>query len=74
MLSAALVEEAGKDLAGLCHRGGNGLPCDSGVKNSPANAGDTGSIRDPGRSYMPRTDHVPQLSGPGAATAEACAS
>ena len=68
MVSAAPVEEAGKDLAGLRHRGRKGLPCDSGVKNSPANAGDTGSIRDPGRSYMPRTclDHVPQLSGPGA--------
>ena len=33
------------------------------VKNPPANAGDTGSIPDLGRSHMPRNDkaHVPQL-------------
>ena len=26
------------------------------VKNPPANAGDTGSIPDPGRSHMPRSN------------------
>ena len=29
-----------------------GFPGDSLVKNPPANAGDTGSIPDPGRSHM----------------------
>ena len=33
------------------------------VKNSPANAGHTGSSPGPGRSHMPRSNkaHVPQL-------------
>ena len=30
-----------------------GFPVGSVVKNLPANAGDTGSILDPGRSHMP---------------------
>ena len=30
-----------------------GVPGGSVVKNPPANAGDTGLIPDPGRSYMP---------------------
>jgi len=30
------------------------FPVDSVVKNLPANAGDMGSISDPGRSHMPR--------------------
>ena len=29
------------------------------VKNLPANAGDTGSIPDPGRSYMPQSNEAP---------------
>ena len=32
-----------------------GLPGGSAVKNPPANAGDTGSVPDPGRSHMPRS-------------------
>ena len=39
------------------------------VKNPPANAGDTGSIRDP-RRLIP---HVEEQLSPGAETAEACA-
>ena len=51
------------------------------VKNPPANAGDTGSIRDPGR-WMPHVEEQlspctvtvePVLWSPGAETAEACA-
>ena len=33
-----------------------GFPGGSAVKNPPANAGDTGSVHDPGRSYMPRSN------------------
>ena len=33
-----------------------GLPGGSLVKNPPANAGDTGSIPDPGRSQMPQSN------------------
>ena len=33
-----------------------GLPGGSAVKNSPANAGETGSTSDPGRSHMPRSN------------------
>ena len=35
------------------------------VKNAPANAGDMGSILNPGRSHMPRSNytHAPQLLG-----------
>ena len=33
-----------------------GFPGGSVVKNLPANAGDTGSIPDPGRSHMPQSD------------------
>ena len=44
---------------------GSGLPWRSTVvKNLPANAGDTGSIPDPGRSYMPQSHSAcapPQL-------------
>ena len=36
------------------HEGG--LPSGSVVKTLPANAGDTGSIPDPGRSHMPRNN------------------
>ena len=35
---------------------GRGFPDSSVVKNLPANAGDTGSIPDPGRSHMPWND------------------
>ena len=43
------------------------------VKNTPANAGDMGSIPGPGRSHMPQSNWacVPQLLSPHAATAEA---
>ena len=42
-----------------------GFPGGSAVKNLPANAGDTGSIPDPGRSHVPRYNRarVPQLMG-----------
>ena len=42
----------------------NGFPDSSVVKNLPANAGDTGSILDPGRSHRPWSNeaHVPLLS------------
>ena len=33
-----------------------GLPGGSVVKNPPASAGDTGSVPDPGRSHMPRSN------------------
>ena len=33
-----------------------GFPGGSVVKNLPANAGDTGSISDPGRSHIPRSN------------------
>ena len=33
-----------------------GFKVGSVVKNLPANAGDMGSISDPGRSYMPQSD------------------
>ena len=33
-----------------------GFPGGSAVKNLPANAGDKGSIPDPGRSHMPRSN------------------
>ena len=41
----------------------NGFPDSSVVKNVPANAGDTGSILDPGRSHRPWSNkaHVPLL-------------
>ena len=40
-----------------------GFPGGSGVKNPHASAGDTGSIPDPGRSHMPRSNEAraPQL-------------
>ena len=40
-----------------------GFPGGSVVRNLPANARDTGSIPDPGRSHMPRSNqiHAPQL-------------
>ena len=58
------------------------------VKNSPANAGDTGSIPGPGRSHMPWSNYArapqllslrsrarePQLLSPRATTTEARAS
>ena len=61
------------------------FPSGTVVKNSPANAGDTGSSPGPGRSHMPRsnkarapqllslcsTAHEPQLLSPHAATTEA---
>ena len=36
------------------------------VKNPPANAGDTGSSPDPGRSHMPQSNkaHAPRLLKP----------
>ena len=57
------------------------------VKNLPANAGDMGSIRGPGRSHIPWSNKArvpqllslhsracaPQLLSPRAATTEACA-
>ena len=33
-----------------------GFPCGSVVKNLPPNAGDMGSIPDPGRSHMPKSN------------------
>lgn len=41
----------------------HGFPGGSGVKNSPANGGDTGSTRDPGGSHVLRSDwaHAPQV-------------
>ena len=41
----------------------DGLPGGSVVKNLPAKAGDAGSITDPGRSHMPRSNKAcaPQL-------------
>ena len=43
-----------------------GLPGGSVVKNLPANAGDTGSVPDLGRSHMPQSNqaHVPQEEKP----------
>ena len=40
-----------------------GFPGGLVVKNPPANTGDMGSIPDPGRSHMPRSNeaHVPRL-------------
>ena len=38
-----------------------GFPCGSMVKNLPANAGDTGSISDPGRSHLPRSNLAYEL-------------
>ena len=35
----------------------DGFPGGSGVKNLPANAGDTGSIPGPGRSHVPPVCH-----------------
>ena len=32
------------------------FPCGAVVKNPPANAGDTGSSLDPGRSHMPQSN------------------
>ena len=49
-----------------------GFPGGSVVKNPPADAGDTGSIPDPGRSHVPwstsRTE--PVIQGPRAASPE----
>ena len=49
------------------------------VKNPPANAGDSGSIPDPGRSHMPweqlspgATTTNPGLESPGAAALHLC--
>ena len=39
-----------------------GFPGGSVVKNWPANAGDTGSIPDPGRSHIPRRNEPPAVS------------
>ena len=39
-------------------RQGKGFPGGSGVKNLPANAGDTGSIPDPGKSHLPPTEKL----------------
>ena len=39
-------------LKGLVERDIGGFPGGSVVKDPPANAGDTGSIPDPGRSHM----------------------
>ena len=66
--------------------GNRDFPGGTVVKNPPANAGDTGSIPGPGRSYMPRSNkararqllslcsraHEPQLLSPRATTTEAC--
>ena len=63
-----------------------GFPGGSVVKNPPATAGDTGSISDPGRSHIPRSNKArgrqllslcsrarePQLLSPRACAAEAC--
>ena len=38
----------------VCRRDIVGFPGGSMVKNPPANAGDTGSIPDPGRSHKPQ--------------------
>ena len=35
---------------------GKGFPGGTVVKNPPANAGDTGSIRGPGRSHIPQSN------------------
>ena len=42
---------------------GQGFPGDSVVKNPPDDAGDTGSIPDPGRSHLPQSNkaRVPLL-------------
>ena len=62
------------------------FPCGAVVKNPPANAGNTGSSPDPGRSHMPWSNearapqllslrsraHEPQLLSPCATTTEAC--
>ena len=44
----------------------SGVPGGSVVQNSPASAGDAGSIPDPGKSHMPRSSSAPapQLSEP----------
>ena len=43
-------------LKGLVERDIGGLPGGSVVKDPPASAGDTGSIPDPGRSHMLRSN------------------
>ena len=50
-----------------------GFPGGAVVKNPPGSAGDTGSIPDPGRSHMPRSNYAcePQLLSPHATTTEA---
>ena len=54
---------------------GQGFPGDSVVKNPPDDAGDTGSIPDPGRSHVPRSNQFtttiePVLQSLGVATIE----
>ena len=50
-----------------------GFPGGTVVKNPPANAGDTASSPDRGRSHMPRSNYAraPQLLSPRATTTEA---
>ena len=46
----------GQKLRQVRKQGQGGFPGGSVIKNPPANAGDTGSIPDPARSHMPRSN------------------
>ena len=57
------------------HQESQGFPGGSVVKSLPANAGDTGSIPDPGRSHMPGGNICPYATTtePTCTPSEACA-
>ena len=73
-------EWAWEGVPGATSRWLKGFPGGSVVKNPPANAGDTGSIPDPGRSHVPWSNEAqasqlqsnePVLYSPGASTTKA---
>ena len=58
-ISTQVAGISGKDILNLCYKtfgGICGFPGGAVVENPPANAGDTGSSPDLGRSHMPRSN------------------